>query len=124
MDNIAEVLKEKKDILENNVKRYINNNVNNVNKDISNNVNADKDILLEELLRLYNDKPNAIALTIAEKLGDKKNLNFYIKLVKANNPHKLFEILSITLEAYSLGQINSTRAKYFVGVLKRKGVRW
>lgn len=102
-------------------------NVNNVDKDILNNVSnvkTDKDVALDNLLALYGNKPQGIAKIIAEKLNDLNNLNFHIKTAKLNSPHILFEVLSITLEADREGKIKKSRAQYYIGVLKRKGIKW
>lgn len=108
-------------VLKENVLRY------NVNKDSLENVNnvpSSKSKALEEFLAEYGDKPEAIARTIAEELGDLENINFHIRAAKNNHPNILFESLSITKDAYRDGLISSTKARYYVGVLKRKGAKW
>lgn len=99
----------------------------NVNKDISNNVNNvedELDKLLEKIIEISGDKPESIGQTIAEKLNDVGNLNFHIKTAKLNQPQILFEALALTMDAYKQGFIRTSRAKYYVGVLKRKKVIW
>lgn len=85
-----------------------------------NNVDNVKPYNNDETLILKRDK----ALSLARALDDVKNLNFYIRLVKNAEESSLFESLSVTLEARKQGKIRFTNAKYFVGVLKRKGIRW
>src|SRR3989339_698197 len=92
-------------------------NVNNVDKYNSNNVttlNVNVDLeKKEEQVKYY-------ARELAEKLGDLKNLNFYLKCARENKPDFLYECLSITLIAKREGKITKTPAKYFVGVFKRR----
>lgn len=99
----------------------------NVNKDISNNVNNvedELDKLLGKIIEISGDKPESIGQTIAEKLNDVGNVNFHIKTARLNQPQILFEALALTLDAYKQGLIRTSRAKYYVGVLKRKKVIW
>jgi len=100
----------------NNVDKYINTNVNNVTS------NEEKQLV--ELLNEVKHKPEALAQIIAEKLSDTKNLNFHIKTAKLNNSQILFEALALVLEAKQNGMVRTTPARYYVGILKRKGVRW
>ena len=117
MVSIQKILEEKKTLT----------NVNNVDKKILNNVNnvsSDKERLLDELLSLYKDKPEGVAEIITERLGDEKNLNFHRKVVKKNNPHILFEAVAIAEDAHRSGKIKGTKASYYVGILKKKGIGW
>lgn len=108
-------------------KREELNKRSNVNKDISNNVNNvedEFDKLLGKIIEISGDKPDSIGQTIAEKLNDVRNVNFHIKTAKLNQPQILFEALALTLDAYKQGLIRTSRAKYYVGILKRKRVLW
>lgn len=119
------------DILENRSSDYISRdvtyNVNNVDKEILNNVsnvNTSK-VGIKELLEELVDKPEALAKEIAENLGDTKNLNFHLRVVKTNNPAILFEAVAIALDAVRDGRVlRSNIARYYVGILKRKGIYW
>lgn len=108
-------------------KREEINKRSNVNKDISNNVNNVEDEiskLLNKVIEISGSKPESIGQTIAEKLDDLKNINFHKKTARLNDPQILFEALALTLDAYKQGLINTNRAKYYVGILKRKHARW
>ena len=104
-----------------------NVNVGNVDKDINTNVNnvtSNEEKQISDLIYEYKDKPEAIAKYIAEKLSDTQNLNFHLKTVRLNNPQILLEALAIVLTAQREGKVRSTPAKYYVGILRIKGVRW
>lgn len=114
----------------NNVTRC-NDYVKNDNKDIDHVNNVSKeDLTKEDLLTLLRkkfsddaDKQRWLAETLASKLSDIKNLNYYRKLAKKYPDSLLFECLSITEDAIRDGVVQKTAAKYFVGVVKRKTAR-
>lgn len=108
----------------NNVKTV---NVKNDEKDDSNNVNNVVDetpeALIEKALKRFSDrnaKTEWVAQEIAKKLDDEKSLNFYKKLAKECPAEMLFGIVAITKDAWDRGVIETTKGKYFTGVLKRK----
>lgn len=103
-----------------------NVNVGNVDKDINTNVNnvtSNDEKQISDLVYEYKDKPEAIAKYIAEKLNDTQNLNFHLKTVKLNSPQVLLEALAIVLDTQRDGKVRAP-AKYYVGVLRVKGVQW
>lgn len=104
---------------------YVNSNKD--RKDTNNNVSDVEDFTIEEILKLFsnrfaddNTKNDGIAQTLAEKLGDKRSMNYY-KYIAKNYPMSLiFECLSIALDAKRSNRIRTTVAKYFTGIIKKK----
>ena len=69
------------------------------------------------------NKPKVIAEQIRKQLGDEpKNLNFHLKMAKNYKAEILFECLSIALDAQRNKMINTSLPKYYVGILRRKGL--
>lgn len=64
-----------------------------------------------------------IALKIAESLDDMKSLRYYQILAKETNKQILLDTLSYTLETDRLGKIRTTKAIYFMFMLKIRGVK-
>lgn len=68
-------------------------------------------------------QPEGVAVTLAEKLDDMKSKDYYILLAKENPPDVLLRALSFTLDADRRGKIRTKKAIYFIGILKRWGVK-
>ncbi len=122
MKKVSEIINNKKQFKRDNVN---NVNVGNDNKYL-NNVNNEVEKALNNLMNLLDkqtNKPKAIAVEIGKKLGDdKNNLNFHIKMAKNYKAEILFECLSIALDAHRNKIINTSLPKYYVGILRRKGL--
>ena len=100
--------------------RFSKDNVN-VNKDIKDNVNVEEGGI-EEVMRQLEGKPEYIAEHLSAKLGDSDSKRMYLILAQDNKPGLLLESLSIALAAQRNGKVSSL-ARYFMGVLRRKGVK-
>ncbi|OGH18813.1 MAG: hypothetical protein A3F31_04530 [Candidatus Levybacteria bacterium RIFCSPHIGHO2_12_FULL_38_12] len=64
-----------------------------------------------------------VAIKLAEDLDDMKSLGYYQILAKETNPQILLDILNYTLETDKLGKIRTTKAIYFMFMLKIRGIR-
>lgn len=103
-----------------NVKR---NNVY-VDKEIKNNVINVDDLSTDDLVNLLSSRfvdeaaqRDWLADELAKKLNDLANLNYYKSIAKQHTPGFLLECLSFALDAQD---IRTTRARYFVGIVKRR----
>lgn len=105
----------------------INNNNNNIETVNSNNSNIKTvnsySSKVEKLLEEIGGNPEGIALSLAEKLDDNKSLIYYKLLAVNINSKKLFEALSITLDAERREKIRYTKPIYFIGILKKWGLQ-
>lgn len=121
MQKISQIIKNKK-IAKDNVN---NVNVGNENKYI-NNVNKKIKKAFNKLMNLLDEKenkPKFIAELIQQRLGDDpKNLKFHLKMAQNIKEEFLFECLSIALDAHRNRVIKKTLPRYYVGILKRKGL--
>lgn len=66
---------------------------------------------------------DVMALELAEKLGDKKSYNYFLLLAKHNSHNELREALSYTLMAEREGRIKTIKAVYFIGIIRKWGLR-
>ncbi|MBI2621996.1 MAG: hypothetical protein HYW63_05135 [Candidatus Levybacteria bacterium] len=64
-----------------------------------------------------------LAVKLAEDLDDMKSLRYYQILAKETNHQILLDTLSYTLETDRLGKIKTTKARYFMFLLKVRGIR-
>lgn len=64
-----------------------------------------------------------VALKLAEDLDDMKSLGLYQILAKENSSVILLDILNYTLETDRLGKIRTTKAIYFMAMLRIRGIR-
>lgn len=114
----SEVLKKQQRI-------YVDNNID--SKNTNNHVSNVENSTIEEILNLFSKrfadnkaKNDWVAQTLADKLNDKKSINYY-KYVAKNYPISLlFECLSIAIDTQRSGRIKTTVARYFTGILKKK----
>lgn len=116
MENIQKVIKNKKKAL-----HTVNSNKNNKNTVNCNTVKQYRDIdtEVEDLLKRLQGKPEYIAKILAEKLDDQKSLAYFTLLAKNTSSKALFEALSYTLDADSRNKIRTTKAIYFMAILRR-----
>ena len=112
MDSISKTVKEKMQTTVNRI------TVNSKKKNIIT-VNSKVNELLEELQL----EPEALAQVLADKLNDQKNIDYYILLAKNAIPTKLFEAVSITLDAERRGKIRVRKPVYFLGILRRWNIQ-
>lgn len=104
------------------------NNVN-VIKNINHNVNVEE-LTLPEILNLLqskwdsvSDKEMGVAKTIIDIIGDSEaNIKFHIKMVKKVQPERLIECAMIAKDAKRNNFVRNSVPKYYVGILKKKGL--
>lgn len=120
MNPISEAVEKRRFSLKNNV---------NDEKNINNNVNVIELSSHDLLQRLrvewatQQDQPRAIAEMITKILGDNTDsLRFHITVAKNCPPEKLIECAKIAVTDHGAGLVKTTPAKYYVGILKRKGI--
>lgn len=98
-------------------------NVNSSKEDI-NNVNsitvADK---VEKFFEEEDIRPEGVAQMLSEGLSDEKSYAYYLILAKENSASVLLQVLHLTKEAQSLNLIRKNKAVYFMGILKKRGIK-
>ena len=77
----------------------------------------------KELLEELDGNPMGIAIELAEKLDDLESVDYY-KILAMNSPiSRLFEALSITIDAEKRDRIRTKKPIYFQGILRRWGIQ-
>jgi hypothetical protein len=95
--------------------------LNTVNSISNNNDDLVKKIC--DLIKEENIQPEGIALQLAELLGDKRSLQYYLLLVKEHNPGELFAAAYQAKEKAELGLLRWSKPIYFIGILRKKGFK-
>lgn len=115
MDNIKKELKERFNVI------TVNDNKEDIDNVNSNTLEGKINKLLEE----HNTKPEGVGIKLSEDLSDSKSVEYFTILVKANieKLHILFEALAITKDADRRGVIRKTKAVYFIGILRKLGLK-
>lgn len=78
---------------------------------------------LEHVLENHQGKSDSVASFLAGLLNDMKNLAYYKILVAHTNPAFLIEIAHDVKARDLEGKIRTTRAVYFMAILKRKQIQ-
>jgi hypothetical protein len=120
---IGDVLKDRDQLL------TVNSTVNRKNKN-NNTVNSipisteyeDIESKTNELLEELQGQPEYLADKLSRELDDQRSKRWYLLIAKNNNPGVLLDALSNTLSVYREGGIRTTKAKYFIGILVKKGI--
>jgi len=121
---IGDILKDRNQLL------TVNSTVNSKNKN-NNTVNSsipikeeykDLDLKADELLNELQGQPEYLADKLSRELDDQKSKQWYLLLVRNNKVGILLEALSNTLSVYREGGIRTTKVKYFIGILVKKGI--
>jgi len=121
---IGDILKDRNQLL------TVNSTVNCKNKN-NNTVNCsipikeeykDLDLKTDELLNELQGQPEYLADKLSRELDDQKSKQWYLLLVRNNKAGILLEALSNTLSVYREGGIRTTKVKYFIGILLKKGI--
>lgn len=113
-----------KEIIKNHPAIQHNSNTVNSNKETSLTVNSNTvksqfDVALEKL----DASPEVTAQEIAKCLGDERSIDYYTILVKNSSVSRLLEALSFTKDADHRGKIKTKKPIYFLGILKRWGIK-
>lgn len=101
------------------------NNVNSRNKN-SNKTTVNSSTVydqIESLLEEHNIKPEGVAIQLSEMLEDKDSVSYFELLIKEHGPAKLLEAAHITKDAATSGKIKTKKSIYFIGILKRWGLK-
>ena len=85
----------------------------------SNTVKSQFDAALEKL----DESPEVTAREIAKSLGDERSIDYYTILAKNSSVSRLLEALSFTRDAERRGVIRFSKPIYFLGILKRWGIK-
>ena len=128
-DEILDIFKSEKEQLTVNSNKDLNTV--NSNKDITNTVNSNT---VKEEYRELEDKtnnylneicgePNYVADKLARELEDTKSYRYYQLLATNNDIPKLLEALSYTKLAGHEGKIRIKKPVYFIGILKKWGLK-
>ena len=92
----------------------VNSNKENKKTVNSNTVNS----RFEELFNELQGKPEAVAISLAERLDDIKSLDYYKILCKQTNLQILLNALSFVKDADAKGKIRTNKAVYFLAILR------
>mgnify|MGYP001593160911 CR=1 FL=1 len=97
-------------------------NSNNKNIDTVNNgiTVAEK---IENIIEENDIKPEGIAKFLSEELSDEKSYGYFLILAKENKGSVLLQVLHDTKDADSRGVIRRNKAVYFMGILRKKGIK-
>lgn len=109
----------KKELIKRQNSYTVNSSNKHLNTDNSNTVEEE----IEKLLREKDIKPEGIAMMLSGGLADPESLGYYHILCRENDSSKLLKALSLTKEADSQGKIRSKKAVYFLGILKKWGLK-
>lgn len=119
MDSLKDILQAKPTVNGSN-----SSTVNSIDKSIDT-VNSSNSIPSKEGVYLdgYSYTADGVAEELTEKLDDHKSLTYYRILAKENNPQVLLDILAYVLETDRLGKIRTTKAIYFMAMLRIRKIR-
>jgi len=123
MAKISEILKEmKSDSNTVNSNKYIANS-NTVDSNNTDNSKADFEQKLDDLLKEYGFDSRFKATLLAELLNDKDSIKYYEILIRENSFQELIELARYVKEMDGEGKIRTSRAIYFIGILRKKGFK-
>lgn len=95
-------------------------------EDDNHTVNSNNSLTVEEkidaILEEAQITPEGVALMLAEGLGDRRSLPYYMLLAKEHNPAILLEILHY-VKSVSKEKTIQYKPAYYMAILKRKGFK-
>jgi hypothetical protein len=78
---------------------------------------------IEVIIRKYQEDPEALAKYITDNTDDQKSFGYYTILAKNTNPTLIMQAIDSTIKASKRGLIRTTKAIYFMGILRKLKVK-
>ncbi len=118
-DDIFEIFKLEEEQLTVNSNKYLNT----VNSNTVKEEHQEQEDKTNNYLNEISGEPNYIADKLARELDDTKSFRYYQLLALNNDIPRLLEALSYTKMANNEGKIRIKKPVYFIGILKKWGLK-